>query len=61
METFVLASILYFLINGLTLMGLLITETVPVSKSAYQPFSRKWYIWQMVAFFIAAFWGAMVL
>jgi hypothetical protein len=43
METFIIIAMLYFLVLGLTSLGLVMTNHLPIPKEKYRPASKKYY------------------
>jgi hypothetical protein len=61
METFIIVAMLYFLVTGLTNIGLTITKFLPRSREDYTPPSVLSYYVFGSLLLAMAFWAAVVL
>ena len=61
METFIIVAMLYFLISGITSIGMTMVGELPRSREAYVPGPTWWYYVHGSVFILLAFWAAIVL
>ena len=61
METFIIVEMLYFLVSGLTAIGLTLNGFIPKSKEEYTPLPKKYLYIQGAAYIAIAVWAALVL